>query len=198
MRYEPATELLVLGLGNVLCGDDGLGIEAVHRLLERYTLAEGVTALDGGTLGMALLGHLAEARRVLLVDAIEADGPPGTLVRLEGEAVAPAVRERLSVHQVGVADLLDSLHLIGAYPPTLVLLGVVPASMDLHLGLSPPVEKAMPALLATVVEELATLGFPVLPGEQRIEPKSVEVTHGRPIAGLAPRSSHHGADHDRL
>jgi hydrogenase maturation protease len=162
-RAPKPTRLLVLGLGNLLLGDDGLGPVAVDRLTRRYDAPEGVLVLDGGTLGLSLLPHLEDAQRALLIDAIRADGPPGTLVRLEGEDVAPAVAARLSPHQVGVVDLLDGARWRDRYPEPLILLGVVPGSLGLRVGLSPSVEAALPALLERIVAETAALGFPFSP-----------------------------------
>ena len=120
------TRLLVLGLGNVLLGDDGVGAAAIASLLDQYAVPRGVRVLDGGTLGLALLPYLDEADDVILVDAIRSDGPPGTLVRLDGDQVAPAVATRLSPHQIGVSDLLDGARWLDRYPSRLVLLGLVP------------------------------------------------------------------------
>jgi len=157
MWTEKAVPLLVLGLGNVLCGDDGLGVVAVHLLSRSYD-APDARILDGGTLGLSLLPHLEEARHAILVDAIRADAPPGTLVRLEGEDVGPAVASRLSPHQVGVADLLDGARWRDRYPDRLVLLGLVPETLDLGLRRSPSVEAALPALVEAVVAEAQSLG----------------------------------------
>ncbi|MGZ8255244.1 MAG: hydrogenase maturation protease, partial [Burkholderiaceae bacterium] len=101
------TPLLVLGLGNVLLADDGVGSAAVAELHDRYEPCAGARVLDGGTLGLSLLPYLDAADIVILVDAIRADAPPGSFVRLDGDEVAPAVATRLSPHQIGVADLLD-------------------------------------------------------------------------------------------
>ena len=157
------TPLLILGLGNILCTDDGVGAVAVHRLLREYDAPDGVQVLDGGTLGLSLLPSLEEADAAILVDAIRADGPPGTLVRIEGEEVAPAVAARLSVHQVGVADLLDSARLLGRCPPRLVLVGLVPADLGLGLTLTPAVNAGLPGLVSAVVREARALGYRFLP-----------------------------------
>lgn len=155
--------LLVLGLGNVLCGDDGLGAVAVHLLERRYRAPEGALVLDGGTLGLSLLPQLEQAREAILVDAIRADGVPGSFVRLEGEDVAPAVAARLSVHQVGVLDLLEAARWRGRYPSRLVLVGLVPESLELGLGRTPAVEAALPGLVERIVAEAADLGHAFLP-----------------------------------
>ena len=154
------TPVLVLGLGNAVCQDDGAGIAAVHRLTREYDLPEGVLALDGGTLGLSLLPLVDSAAQVILIDAIQANAPPGTLVRIEGDEVPPAVYERLSPHQIGVADLLAGATLLDRYPDRVVLLGVVPESIDLGLGRTKAVDASIPELVAQVVEELRTLGYP--------------------------------------
>jgi hydrogenase maturation protease len=154
-----ASDLLVLGLGNALLRDDGVGPAAVARLRDGYDLPAGVQCLDGGTLGLALLPYLEDARTVIIVDAIQADGPPGTLVRIEGDDVGPAVATRLSPHQVGVADLLQGARWHDRSPGRLVLLGIVPESIELGVGLSRPVLRAMPALVDFVCAEAASYGY---------------------------------------
>ena len=153
------TPLLVLGLGNVLLEDDGVGAVAVVNLLDRYEAPEGVRVLDGGTLGLSLLPYLEDADRVILVDAVNTNDEPGTLVRLDGDDVAPAVATRLSPHQVGVADLLDGARWLERFPPRLILLGLVPRSIELHVGLSPRVRAAVGDLVERIVLEARDLGF---------------------------------------
>lgn len=155
---DVARSLLILGLGNILLGDDGAGVVAVEQLAKRYDVPDGVRVLDGGTLGLSLLPYLVDAEQAILVDAVQADAPPGSLVRLVGEDVAHASMQRLSVHQIGVADLLDGARLLGQLPPELVLVGVVPESVELRFGLSTPVAEAMDGLVCRVVAEAARLG----------------------------------------
>jgi hydrogenase maturation protease len=163
MPTERSTPLLVLGLGNLLCGDDGLGAVAVHLVLRRYEPPPGVFVLDGGTLGLSLLPYLEDAKEAILVDAIRANAPPGTFVRLEGEDVAPAVASRLSVHQVGVVDLLDGARWRDRYPSRLILLGLVPESLALGLERSPLVEAGLGELVEAVVAEARRLGHEFIP-----------------------------------
>jgi hydrogenase maturation protease len=163
LTREKPTGLLVLGLGNVLLGDDGLGAVALARIESGYVIPEGVRLEDGGTLGLGLLGLLAEAERVILVDAVRTDSSPGTLVRLDGDHVMPAVRDRLSPHQVGVAELLDTARLIGCYPATVTLIGLVPESLDLGLARSPAVAASLDKLVEAIVREVVALGYPMVP-----------------------------------
>ena len=173
-----AADLLILGLGNVLCADDGVGAAAVARLCRERVAPPGVQMLDGGTLGLSLLPLVESARDVLLVDAVRADAPPGTLVRLDGDDVMPAALERLSPHQVGVADLLEAMRLRDRLPRRLVLLGVVPESLELRLGRSPAVESALPALVERVVAEARALGYELPPRGDH------EASAGRGAAGV--------------
>jgi hydrogenase maturation protease len=163
MWNDRPVDLLVLGLGNVICGDDGLGAVAVHLLQRSYQIPDGVFVLDGGTLGLSLLPYVEEARQAILVDAIRGDGPPGSFVRIEGDDVAPAVAGRLSVHQVGVADLLEGARWRERYPTRVILLGLVPETLELGLGRTPAVDAALPGLVERVVEEARGLGHVFVP-----------------------------------
>ena len=128
-RAQKPTGVLVLGLGNVLLGDDGVGTAALTHLERNWRIPPGVQLEDGGTLSLSLRGSVAQAERVILVDAVRTDDSPGTLVRLEGDDVMDAVRDRLSPHQVGVADLLEVSRLTDCYPAAVTLLGLVPETM---------------------------------------------------------------------
>ena len=181
---DKSVPLLILGLGNLLCGDDGLGVAAVQRLLDAYEAPEGVRILDGGTLGLSLLPYLEDAERAILVDAIRDDAPPGSFVRLTGEDVAPAVSARLSVHQVGVADLLDGARWLGRTPETLVLLGLVPESVELSIDLSASVASRLPELVQRVADEAAALGFPLRPRLPHETPPPIGPLVGAGALGL--------------
>jgi hydrogenase maturation protease len=174
------TALLVLGLGNLLLEDDGVGSAAVAMLNDRYVAPDGVRVSDGGTLGLALLPYLEDADAVILVDAVRTDAAPGTFVRLDGDEVPPAVATRLSPHQVGVADLLDGARWLDRYPRRLVLLGLVPASMELAVGLSPAVQPALSDLVERIVGEARELGFDFRPRTADDTPPAE-----RPAVGVA-------------
>jgi hydrogenase maturation protease len=173
-----AIDVLVLGLGNVLLGDDGVGTAAVAAIERDYRVPPGVRIADGGTLGLSLLGFLADADHVILVDAVRTDAAPGTLVRLDGKDVMDAVRDRLSPHQVGVADLLDAARLIDSYPTTVTLLGLVPHVIDLAVVRSSAVDERLHELVAAVVREVQSLGYEMVR-------ESESASRDRPIRDLA-------------
>ena len=162
---EPAEKpirLLVLGLGNVLLGDDGLGAAAVARVERDYRIPPGVQLEDGGTLGLSLLGLLAESEHVILVDAVRTGKRPGTMVRIDGEEVMDAVRERLSPHQVGVADVLDVVRLLDYYPSSVTLLGLEPDRIELSVVRSSAVEAGLDTLVDAVIHEIRNRGHAML------------------------------------
>ncbi|HSN26492.1 MAG TPA: hydrogenase maturation protease [Kofleriaceae bacterium] len=160
-------DVLVLGLGNVLCGDDGAGVVVAHRLRRELELPPGVRVVDGGTLGLDLLALVAASERVILIDAVRADAAPGTIVRIAGQEVAKAAYERLSVHQIGVADLLAGVALCDEMPEEVVIVGVVPVMTDLQLGCTPEVASSLPALADAVTAELRRMGVET---RRRVDP----------------------------
>ena len=150
--------ILVLGLGNVLMNDDAVGVRAVERLQREYRVPAGVSVIDGGTLGLDLLPFIEEADQLLIIDALEMKAEPGSVFRLEGAEVPRAFASKLSVHQMGLQDLLAVADLQGYAPRELVFWGVQPGSIEMELQLSPPVAAAMDDLIRSVVDELGNWG----------------------------------------
>jgi hydrogenase maturation protease len=150
---------LVLGLGNILMRDEGLGVRAVERLLERCDFPPEVEVLDGGTLGLDLLPYVEDADRLLVLDAIDMGAEAGTIDRLEGGEVPAFLSIKVSPHQMGLADLLAASRLRDRFPEELVLWGVQPAVVDVGLELSPVVEAQIDTLVDRVLVELSQWGI---------------------------------------
>jgi hydrogenase maturation protease len=146
---------LVLGIGNLLLSDDGVGIHAIRRLQSETQLPANVELMDGGTLGLSLLGHLEGVSHLLVVDAVEMDKPAGTLIRLAGEQVPAYLALKMSPHEIGLPDLLFAAKLRDLYPREVVIWGIQPARMAAGLELSEPVGRQLDALLREIVTELA-------------------------------------------
>jgi hydrogenase maturation protease len=149
---------LVIGLGNPLMADDGLGIAALDRLRQWWTLPESVRLVDGGTWGMSLLPVVEEADELLLIDAIDRGEAPGRLIILEREAVPRFLGVKLSPHQIGLSEVLALAELRGRLPDTVVVMGLQPERVEMFSGLSPAVASGIDRLLATVVERLERWG----------------------------------------
>jgi hydrogenase maturation protease len=155
---------LVLGLGNILLGDEGVGVRVVERLRERYDFSKEVQVMDGGTLGLDLLPYVQDTSRLLVVDAVQANEPPGTLVRLAaGEIPIFLDACKVSAHQEGLQDLLAVAALKGYLPRDVVFWGVQINSVRVGLELSPVVAEHLDFLVENLVDELARWGFQPYP-----------------------------------
>jgi hydrogenase maturation protease len=141
----------VLGVGNTLLGDEGVGVHAL-RFLRTQRLAPVVDLVDGGTLGFSLAGLLSEAEQVIVIDAAEMHAPPGTLRQFEGEEMDQFLARRKSstAHEVSLYDLLVVGHLTGGLPQRRALVAVQPSEFGWIEALSPEVEQALPRVAETV------------------------------------------------
>jgi len=153
-------KVLILGFGNILLQDEGLGVRALELLRRHYQLPSEVELCDGGCLGLKLLPHLEGVTHLLLVDAAEMGKEPGTIARLEGDAVG-RWSWKLSAHEVALADLLSAAALLAYRFDKIVLYTMQPASTAPGLELSPPVQAALPRLVRMMVGELARWGVAV-------------------------------------
>jgi len=141
---------LVLGLGNVLMGDEGIGVHVV-RALEKHTLPAGVECLDGGTGGFVLLEPLQSAERIILIDAAADGNPLGTVTRTTPR-FSRDYPPTLTAHDIGVKDLLDVFYIQGG-GPDMVLYAIAidpkqPISMELSDGASKAADEAVARILA--------------------------------------------------
>ncbi len=149
---ELAGNVLVLGIGNVLMGDEGVGVHVV-RHLEKLGVPEGVELLDGGTGSFLLLEPMQRARKVILIDATLDDHPPGTVRRLTPRFYTDYPRT-LTAHDIGLKDLLDTFYLLQG-PADVVLFAVSIASLqEIGMELSPEVAARVPEIAELVLREL--------------------------------------------
>ena len=161
---ETLAPVRVLGLGNVLMGDDALGPWVVEALSAGWDFPEGVSVVDVGTPGLDLTPFLADADTVILVDTVKSVAPPGTLLvygrrELAGRAPLP----RVSPHDPGLTEALFTLELAGAAPRDVVLVGVVPERVEMGVALSPAVRASIDAAAGEVVRRLSQMGLPPRP-----------------------------------
>ena len=153
--------VLVLGMGNILLEDEGLGIRALELLEQRYEIPSQVELLDGGTTGMGLLDDISGRQHLLVLDAVQTGESPGTLVKLAGDEVPVYFGMRISPHQLGLSDVLATLELSGEQPAGVTVLGLVPLSLEMCLQLSDLVNGRLDSLVEAAVNELGRLGWPL-------------------------------------
>jgi len=159
---SPVTTL-VLGVGNLLMSDEGVGVHVIKKLVENFQLPEDVQILDGGTLGMDLLYYLEGTENLILIDAVETRKDPGSLVRLEGDEVPAFLSMKMSPHQIGVPDMLAAAKLKDVFPKRLVLWGIQPELLEIGLDLSPTIAAKVDTIIQHVLEQLETWGHQVVP-----------------------------------
>jgi hydrogenase maturation protease len=146
---------VILGLGNLVHSDDGVGVHAIEKLQVDPRVPGSIRLLDGGTLGLGLLAHLSGVERLLVIDAVDAGEPPGTVMRFEGDSLR-GLPGKASIHQLGFADLMVAMELLGERPDEVVLLGVQPESTEWGAELTDTVSAAMPKLLDLAVAQVDT------------------------------------------
>jgi len=154
-------ETVVIGVGNPLMGDDGLGIEVLERLRLGWSFRPSLDLLDGGTWGLNLLPHVESAGRVMFIDAINVGREPGILVELEAEEIPRFLARKLSPHQIDVKEVLALAELRGTLPEELCAIGLQPESVEMSTSLSAPVAAGVDRLIERVIERLRGWGYVV-------------------------------------
>jgi hydrogenase maturation protease len=149
---------LVIGVGNPLMGDDGLGIAVVARLASEWPSDESLTFVDGGTWGMNLLPLIESANRLMIIDAIDRGLAPGTAIALDREEIPRYFAIKLSPHQLDLREVLALAELRGTLPRETIALGVQPERVELSLSLSPSVAAAVDDRVAAANDRLDEWG----------------------------------------
>jgi len=148
--------IAVVGIGNNLLQDDGVGIHALHHY-EAHHAEPDVCCLDAGTVGLALMDRLANLQGLVAVDAMRLGKPPGTVTVLEGEAMDRHLRNHHgSVHELGLSDILDALRLCGDLPANRALVGIEPESVDWGTEPTSKVAAAIPSATARIRDLVLT------------------------------------------
>ncbi|WP_242340153.1 MULTISPECIES: hydrogenase maturation protease [unclassified Anaeromyxobacter] len=170
--------IAVIGIGNVLTGDDAVGPHVVRVFEARHAVPPDVQVMDAGTPGYDLTAFIAGLEGLVLVDAVKAKAAPGTLRVYDKEELlhkAPVLA--MSPHEPGVREALMNAEFMGVSPKTVKLVGVVPASVATGIGLSPEVRAAIDGAVAQVAKELAALGVAVT---ERVPPAAPDLWWEKP------------------
>ncbi|HLO78126.1 MAG TPA: HyaD/HybD family hydrogenase maturation endopeptidase [Magnetospirillum sp.] len=152
--------VVVLGVGNILMSDEGVGVHAVTQLADQYAIPDEVEVIDGGTSGMDCLDRIAEADLLLIADCMRSkDKAPGTITRLADEEINAWFNTRISPHQVGLSDVLAACCFHGISPKKVVLVGVQPESFETSMELTPTIAAVLPQVIARLVDEVGQMGI---------------------------------------
>jgi hydrogenase maturation protease len=151
--------LLILGIGNILLRDEGIGVHVIEAIEARVaagtlTLSDDVDLYDGGTFGIDLIDIIADRRRVVCIDAVQADIPPATVIRFTSDEMARKDAADMSLHQVGLLETLEMARQLGCAPKEVILFGVAPKELSPGLEMTPEVSALIPRIIDLVLKEI--------------------------------------------
>jgi hydrogenase maturation protease len=164
-------QVIILGIGSTLHSDDGFGVRVIEEIRRRYVFPDNVSVVDGGVLGINLLGVVSRADDLIVVDAIRNKGKPGDLHRLAGKTIPERIRAKNSLHQVDFLEALTLCQVLDKVPET-VILGVEPEDIEtLSIELTPTTRAKVDSAIEMVLTELDRLGVPHGKGETEDVPR---------------------------
>ncbi|RZB35067.1 MAG: hydrogenase maturation protease [Desulfobacteraceae bacterium Eth-SRB1] len=148
---------MILGVGCMLCSDEGFGIHVIEKLQELYEFPDNVSIVDGGVLGISLLGVISEADQLIVVDVIRNKEEVGSLYRLEGDQIPERIRAKNSLHQIDFLEALTLCQALDKVPET-VILGVEPEDISsVSIDLTPQIQTKIDPVINMVLAELDRL-----------------------------------------
>ena len=153
--------ITVLGVGNILLTDEGLGVHVVHQLEKEYEFSPAVNIIDGGTMGMELLSYMRGMKKLLLVDAVNGGEKPGTIYEFPHQETENYFTGNISVHEVGMQDILRIRALQEDPLEDAMVIGVEPASLEVGFEPSEIVQAALPDVIQRVIRQLNSWGIEV-------------------------------------
>jgi hydrogenase maturation protease len=148
-------DILIMGVGNILLRDEGIGVHVVKRLKE-MSLPENVEVLDGGTAGLELVDFMENRRKLIVIDAVKNGERPGTIYRLTEKNLKIKPKAIMSFHEIDFLDALYMSEVMKNRPKEVIVIGVEPKDMSDGLDLSPEIEERIPRIIEIVMEELKT------------------------------------------
>ena len=159
---EQNTQIVVLGLGNILLRDEGVGVRVIEELQKLYDFSPFVKLLDGGTAGFGLVTEIEGCQKLLVVDAVKAGNEPGTVYKFRRNDITVQIPQTLSVHDLGFYEALEHWKMLGI-EPEVIFFGIEPEDMaSWGFDLTPCIQGKMPKLVALVIEQLRANGITVI------------------------------------
>jgi len=153
-----AVDVMILGIGCILYSDEGFGVRVVEKLQQLYEFPDNILVVDGGVLGINLLGVISKPDHLIVVDAIRNRGNPGDVYRLQGDAIPERIRAKNSLHQVDFLEALTLCQALDKVPETIIL-GVEPADIETQsLELTPVTQSRIDPIIDMVLDELKRFG----------------------------------------
>lgn len=154
-------KVTIVGVGNVLLQDEGVGVHAIEKLRARYKFPENVEIIDGGTMGLDLLPFVENTDKLLLIDAVDLKEKPGTIGIIEDKDIPAVIKTKISPHQIGLNDLLSVMKLLENEPENITVIGMQPGNIQTGTELSTQVRQNLDNLISAIIEKLRQWGVKV-------------------------------------
>lgn len=154
MTENNRNQITILGIGNTLYTDEGLGVHALEALQEQYSMDPQVQLIDGSTDGMSLLGPVEDTDYLIVIDAINAGKEGGHIIELHGNDIPAYYGIKMSIHQLGFQEVLLASKLRERYPKNIVMIGMQPTSLELGIGLSETNEAQLPEMFKLIEQQV--------------------------------------------
>lgn len=153
IREKRSKKILIMGVGNLLLGDEGFGIHFVKEL-EKLELPQSVDVLDGGVLGPNLLGYIEDLEKLIVVDVVNANAKPGTIFKIKPEQIKEASQKYiLSFHQIGILEVVEMAKILGKKLNTIIF-AIQPKTIEMGMQLSKELKEKIPEMIKLVLNEI--------------------------------------------
>jgi hydrogenase maturation protease len=146
--------IALIGLGNILLRDEGVGVHVANTIKQRYTFSPDVEIIDGGTMGLDHLPIFGGRDKVLIVDAVDFGRDPGYIGIIENDDIPSVLNSKLSVHHINLSDVLFAAKLMGISPSEICLIGIQPQSLDVGLDMTGAIKEKIEILIDVVIGKL--------------------------------------------
>ncbi|GAB4535787.1 MAG: HyaD/HybD family hydrogenase maturation endopeptidase [Thermodesulfovibrionia bacterium] len=155
----------VLGIGNILLSDDGIGVHVIRRLKDRYRFPDNVRLIDGGTMGLDLLPFLEDIERLIIIDAVNLNKPYGTVEIITVDRIPTILNSKLSVHQIGISDLFFAMRIKGLPIKEVMLIGIQPGSLEVGTEPSEEIKAGIETVIDHIINKMREWGVEVIGDE---------------------------------
>ncbi|MEJ2545358.1 MAG: HyaD/HybD family hydrogenase maturation endopeptidase [Calditrichaceae bacterium] len=155
------SKIAVFGIGNLLQKDEGVGVHLINRLEKEYTFSPHISLIDGGTMGTDLLPYLEENDKVIILDAVNFDEPPGFIGVIENDDILRRLNTKLSIHHLGLTDVLSSARLLDIEPSEIYLIGIQPKNIEMGTELTDEINQQTGKMIDAAIKKLMEWGIEV-------------------------------------
>jgi hydrogenase maturation protease len=156
---DSSADVTILGIGNLLMGDEGVGIHVLNKLCESYTFSPAINLIDGGTIGIDLIPYFEDCNKMIIIDAVDFHEKPGYYKSLANKEIQYRFNTKLSLHHAGLSDVLSIIQLQEIKPPEMILVGIQPEKIEMGIELSNTVQNKLDEIFSLIINKLGEWGI---------------------------------------